>query len=321
VNLLRSFNSSGDDFNMVINSGIGLLSSSRNELQSDDIYLFEGLPSFQFLSGYVTDEVSGVPVNNARLTIIIDGVSVLQTTSDRTGFYGFFLRRNESPMMYVRSTGYRPSLIDMNITYAGQFSDYTRNIQLQRSTVIPAKIHIYNKITGNPISERSIICFNNDDEIQILRTDDTGAFSLFMQEDQREYWISFPDGNYLTESIILTDEEKTYSLAMQPVDGDLFTGWLQFKQGSAEATEMSQALIPRIAAIIQANQGLEFQIEGFYDRGFEAHLPNLAQQRAEYIVRRLVDNGVDISQLSVSSGNTTSADSANQRRVEIKIIN
>jgi len=328
VNLLRPFNSPGDDFNLIVTDRLGLLSSSRNEILSDDIYYFEGLPSFWFLSGHVTDDISGSPINNARLTVTVDGVSTQQTVSDSTGYYGFFLRSNESPMLYVRSLGYRPSLIDMNITRAGQFANFERNIQIQQSIVLPATIHLYNKNTGNPISERAIICYNNDGETQILRTDASGAFSLIIQEDQREYWIRFPDGNFLTESITLTDDEKSYSMAMQPIDGDLFEGWLQFKSGSAEAIEMSQALIPRIAAVIKANQGMVFQIEGFFDTEFEAFQPSLAIQRAEYVVRRLVDNGADIRQLSASSGTNDENDdetddesTTNQRRVEIRIIN
>ena len=144
-----------------------------------------------------------------------------------------------------------------------------------------------------------------------------------MQEDQREYWIQFTDGSFLTESILLNEEQKSYSLNVQPIDGYLFTGWLLFKRGSVEPVEMSQALIPRIAAVIKANPGMVFLIEGFRDAGFEAFQQNLAIQRAQYIVRRLVDEGVEISRLSAVEGakntNASEEDEASQRRVEIKI--
>ncbi len=322
VNLRRPFNSPGDDFSLVITGNTGLLSSSRNELMSDDIYFFEGLPSFQYLSGHATDYFTSIPLKDTRLTLSVDGMAVQQTVSDSTGYYGFFLRTDESPMMYARTIGYKPSLTDIQAAGTEQFADFNHDIQLQQSTTLPATIQLYNKITGDPISERGIICYNNDGETQILRTDATGSFKLTVQEDQREYWIKFPDGIYLTESIILNEDQKLYSLAVQPLNEDLFTGWLHFKRGSMEATEMSQALIPRIAAVIKANPGMVFQIEGFCDTGFEARQPNLANQRAEYIAKRLVDEGVDKHQLSALAGqkaDTAVEEDADQRRVEIKI--
>ena len=323
VNLRRPFNSPGDDFNLIFSGNVGLISSSRNESVSDDMYFFEGIPSFRYLSGYVTDLVTGIGLFNARLTLSIEGEPTQQTVSDSTGYYGFFMDINESPMMYTRVAGYKPSLADVPPTGTEQFADFLHNVQLQQSTVLPATIQLYDKITGNPVSERGIICYNNDGEIQILRTDASGAFKLLMQEDQREYWIKFPDGSFLTESVILNDEQKSYSLAVQPLDGNLFTGWLLFKRGSMETTELSQALIPRIADIIKANPGMTFIIEGFRDTGFESFQQNLAIQRAENIVRRLVDFGVDIRQLEASAGvdktNTTGEEDANRRRVEIKI--
>jgi tetratricopeptide (TPR) repeat protein/outer membrane protein OmpA-like peptidoglycan-associated protein len=323
VNLLRPFNSQGDDFSLVITSGnTGLLSSSRNELMSDDIYFFEGLPSFQYLSGHVTDYFTGAPLKDTRLTLSVDGTNVQQAVSDSTGYYGFFLHKDKSPMMYARTIGYKPSLTDVPLTGTKQFDNINHDVQLQQSAILPATVQLYSKITGNPVVERGIICYNNDGETQILRTDASGSFKLTMQEDQREYWIKFPDGNYLTESIILNEEQKSYSLAVQPLNGDLFTGWLHFKRGSIEATEMSQALIPRIAAVIKANPGMVFQVEGFCDTGFEARQPNLAIQRAESIVRRLIDEGVDKRLLSALAGReagTTIEEDAGQRRVEIKV--
>ena len=326
VNLLRPFNSPGDDFNLVISAqtGTGLISSSRNEEVSDDMYFFEGLPSFHFLSGYVTDMVTGDLLKNARLTLSIDGVGVQHTVSDSTGYYSFFLRYDESPMMYARTLGYRPSLTDMYTFSEAQFANFQHNVQLQQSIVVPATIRLYHQITGNSISERGIVCYNNDGEIQILRTDASGSFKLLMQEDQREYWIRFPDGTYLTESIFLNEEQKTYSLAVQPINGELFAGWLNFKRGSEEATEKSQALIPRIASVINENQGMVFVIEGFCEKGFEMRQQNLAKQRAEYIVRRLVDEGVDKRQLvALAADQVTDIDEEEeddkQRRVEIKI--
>ena len=323
VNLLRPFNSPGDDFNLVISGETGLLSSSRNELVSDDMYFFEGVPSYHYLSGYVRDFVTNVPLKNVRLTLSVNGIATQQSVSDSIGYYAFFLRRDESPKMYSRVFGYKPSLTDVHVTSEEQFANFRHNVYLQQSTVVPATIQLYHKITGNPISERGIICYNNDGEYQSLRTDASGLFKLFMQEDQREYWIQFSDGTFLTESIILNEEEKSYSLAMQPIDGDLFTGWLNFKRGSMEATEMSQALIPRIASVIKQNQGMVFQIEGFCEAGFEARQQNLAMQRAEYIIRRLIDEGVDSRQLNALAADVTTdmeeEEDINMRRVEIKI--
>jgi len=322
VNLRRPFNSPGDDFNLIINGNTGILSSSRNESVSDDLYFFDGLPSFLYISGLVSDHATGVILNKARITLTVDGKAVQQTVSDSTGYYGFFLRNDELPIIYARTIGYKPSLIDLPVVQAAQFVDFRKDIQLQLSTILPKNIQLYNKITGRPVSERTIICFNNDDEEQILRTNTLGTFKLTKQEDQREYWVKFPDGNFLTESILLNGDQESFSLAVQPINEKLFTGWLLFKKGSVEPIEMSQALIPRIASIIKANQGMVFQIEGFCDTVFEVNQQNLAKQRADYIVQRLIDEKVDSRQLFAIAGvdeKKTIEEEANQRRVEIKI--
>ena len=322
-NLRRPFNSPGDDFNLIIDGNAGILSSSRNESLSDDLYLFFGLPEYRFLSGTVTDLLTGDAIDHARLTLTIDGKSVQQTVSDSTGYYAFYLRKDESPMLYARTLGYKPSLIDVPEDYAAQFSDAQLDVRLQPSIVLPATIQLFNKSTGTPVSERGIICYNNDGETQIMSTDVSGSFKLILQEDQREYWIRFPDGQFLTESITINEEQKHYTMDVQPIDEQLFEEWLFFKRGSVEAIEMSRALIPRIAAVINANPGMTFRIEGFYDAVYEAYQPNLDIQRAEYVVKRLVDEGVNESQLVAVAGADKSdkpeEEDANWRRVEIKI--
>ena len=323
VNLRRPFNSSGDDFNLIISGNTGIFSSSRDEALSDDLFLFFGLPSFRFLSGIVTDLQTGDPIDHTRLTLTIDGKSVKQTVTDSNGYYAFYLRKNELPMLYVRTLGYKPTLIEVPEYDELQFSDTKLNIQLQPSIVVPATIQIFNKTTGVPVSERGIICYNNDGETQIMSTDVTGSFKLILQEDQREYWIRFPDGRFLTESIIINEEQKHYTIDVQPINEQLFAGWLFFKRGSVEPIEMSRALIPRIAAVIKENPGMTFLIEGFSDSVFEAYQPNLDFLRAEYIVKRLVEFGVNENQLVAAVGadkyDISEEEDTNQRRVEIKI--
>jgi len=322
VNLRRPFNSPGDDFNLVISGNTGIFSSSRNESVSDDLYFFDGLPSFLYLSGHVTDMDTGDVLDRARLTLTIDGKAAQHTISDSAGYYGFFLRNDESPLIYARMTSYKPSITDVPKINPAQFADLRVDVRMKRSIIPPANILLYNKITGIPVSERAITCFNNDGEVQILRTDASGTFKLTMQEDQREYWIRFPDGNFLTESILLNEDQEKYSMAVQPINEKFFDGWMLFKRGSMEAVEMSQALIPRIASVINANRGMVFQIEGFCDTGFEVNQQHLAIQRAEYVVRRLIDEGVNPHQLVAIAGveeETTIEEEAYQRRVEIKI--
>lgn len=327
VNLRRPYNSQGDDFNLVMSGSTGFMSSSRNELVSDDIYMFTGLPSLLYVSGHVTDAETGNAIGNTRLTLSVNGKAVQHTVSDSTGYYGLFLKGTNPSMLYVRATGYKPSLSDMKISSDKQFTTVQRDIRLQLSNMLPVTVSLYDKITGKPITERGIICFNNDGETQIMRTDAAGTFKLAMQEDQREYWIKFPDGYYLTESIILNEEQKNYSLGVQPLNEELFPGWLRFKNESTEPTEMSQPLILRIAAIIKANPGIVFQITGYSDAASEARLPNLPNQRAEYIMRRMIEEGVDKRQLIVVADKNTkgnkpsSGEEANaaQRKVVIKV--
>ena len=324
-NLRRPYNSPGDDFNLVMIGETGLMSSSRNELVNDDIYLFEGLPSMLLLNGRITDS-GGKPVGNARVTLSSDGKVIGNTLSDSTGYYSFFLNSDTPSMLYVRALGYKPLLAEFKPVISGQFADYKNNIVLHLSSVEPVIIYLYDKLTGKPLSGRGIICTNNDGETQIKRTDEGGSFKLVAQENEKEYWIKFPDGNYITESVILNEEQKAYTLEVQSLNSELFKGWLRFKRDSTEPVEMSQPLIHRIASVIKANPGLIFEISGFRDSGPEIRSENLAGQRAEYLLRRLVEDGVDRNQLIVKSlkqstimnSDASEEQNINERKVEIR---
>lgn len=322
VNLRRPYNSSGDDFNLVLSGNMGMMSSCRNELVSDDIYMFEGIPSLLYLSGKVTDTNTGKAVDQARLTLSVEGKAVQHTISDSTGYYGFFLKGDDSPMIFVRATGYKPSLSDVKSYRAEQFSELQRDIKIQPSDIQPVIVTLYDQSTGTPVAERGLICYNDDGETQIIRTDRSGKFQLVVQEGQKEYWIKFPDGYYLTESVILNDEQKSYSLQVQPLSRELFSGWLRFKANSVEPIEMSQPLIPRIAAIIRENPGIIFQVTGFGEPGQSA----LADQRARYMVRRLEEEGVNSRQLTIAAGKSrtnnqplSEEEKAALRKVEIRV--
>ncbi len=326
INLRRPYNSHGDDFNMVIHGKSGLMSSSRNELVSDDIYLFDGIPWLLYLSGYVTDASSGQPVGDARLTLSVDGKAMHNTISDSTGYYGFFLKDETSSMIYTRASGYKSSLTEAKVNNLRRFADFRQDIKIHPINTVPVTVSLYDKITNRPVIERGIICYNNDGETQIVRTDANGTFKLVMQEGQREYWIKFPDGYYLTESVTLAEGQNTYSLGVQPLNNELFSEWLRFKKGSTEPIEMSQPLIPRIASIIKANPGMVFQITGFTDMAPEARQTDLARKRAEYIMGRMVEEGVNQQQLIVSERKDTPNNQplneeqlSAKRRVEFRI--
>jgi outer membrane protein OmpA-like peptidoglycan-associated protein/tetratricopeptide (TPR) repeat protein len=98
INVGEPLNSSKDDFSYIINNktNIGYVTSNRDGGHgNDDIYRFKQTKPVayeceQFLSGVVTDKETGLPLENAIVTLQDSDYKVLATkTSDREGKFDF----------------------------------------------------------------------------------------------------------------------------------------------------------------------------------------------------------------------------------------
>jgi outer membrane protein OmpA-like peptidoglycan-associated protein len=174
-----------------------------------------------------------------------------------------------------------------------------------------------------------------------LVTDASGAFSV----------ADLPPGNYVarvdapnfllqsqafalapgadtTLAITLIPKPKVSQVMMTPTEVRIGTQ-IMFKAASAEIDERSTSLLREIADTLQRNpQATHVQVQGHTDnRGDSAANQELSQQRAESVVRWLVDAGVDSSRLEAKGygdsrpivPNLTPDNRARNRRVQFII--
>jgi OOP family OmpA-OmpF porin len=105
---------------------------------------------------------------------------------------------------------------------------------------------------------------------------------------------------------------------------------IHFELNSAEINSSSDGLLREIAQVMNANMHVKkVQVEGHTDnQGSAPYNQRLSQQRAESVVARLVQNGVDQSRLVARgfglsrpiASNDTEEGKAQNRRVEFNIL-
>jgi len=109
LNLMYPLNSPMDDFGIVFrkNSETGYFSSNRKgTVGYDDIYQFS-LPPLEFSSfGIVKDEISGQPLAGAKVRLIGNDGTSLETETDSEGKYSFDLKPSTNYIVMASQKGY-----------------------------------------------------------------------------------------------------------------------------------------------------------------------------------------------------------------------
>ncbi|NTS76691.1 sortase-associated OmpA-like protein PdsO [Catenovulum sp. SM1970] len=131
------------------------------------------------------------------------------------------------------------------------------------------------------------------------------------------------DYQHLDQQLSTAEQNLTQNHALKDLKLNL-----QFKSGSAEVSELYQAQLQKVAALIKQNQEVNIALSGFADRhGSDSANQALSAQRAEAVKQVLIANGVNENKIQTQGFGSSQAhiDTPNyqkdffDRRVEITL--
>ncbi|MDR0660073.1 MAG: OmpA family protein [Prevotellaceae bacterium] len=358
VNLRPPFNTSYDDFNLIVsfNNKEGLLvSNRRNEERSDDIYSFDGYPTVILASGYVFDKETEVPLSGAKIAVrnstSDDEEDLFET--DGNGYYYSFLKPDVAYIFEVSNKGYDSQskpLETYNITFPMEFnlsSGYDMDFYLEKEKIIRSMSgRVYEKETGLPLVNEPVFLYANGKETSVKRTNNQGVYVFEDVNPDVLYKVTAQNKDYFPESkelkIIAKEGDKTelyakvtgydmdIALAKIKIGEEIEIDDIYYDLDKANLLPESKVELDKFITLLKSKPGVKVQISSHTDaRGSDSYNNKLSEARAKSVVDYLVANGISASQLTWKGyGETqlriknakTEAEHRKNRRTTFKVL-
>lgn len=358
VNLRPPFNTSYDDFNLIVSldSKEGLLvSNRRNAERSDDIYSFDGYPTVILASGYVFDKKTEAPLPGADIVVTNTVSEEVEEAlkADENGYYYSFLKPNVAYTFDVSHKGYDPqnkSLETYEITFPMEFnlsSGYDMDFYLEKEAIIRnISGKVYEKETGKPLAQEPVYLYANDNKASAKRTDDNGVYLFENVNPNVLYKVTVENKDYFPETKELKivakegDKSQLYSkatgydmdlaLTKIVIGEEIEIEDIYYDYDKATLLPESKIELDKLIKLIKSKPGIKVQISSHTDaRGSDAYNNKLSDARAKSVVDYLIENGISAGQLTWKGyGKTrlqiknakTEAEHRKNRRTTFKVL-
>ncbi len=160
------------------------------------------------VSGYVTDELTGQPLEGVKVSFG-DGSKLSSPTTDEKGFWYVNLPQESSLSIYFSKEGYKDST-----AYTGVVSGSHQFTQ-EMSPLYCLSGIVQDEITGKVLNGVTVSCFN-DGISYTTESDDSGRF-IFQTIQPGDYTISFRKSNYQEKDESFSQYEGSYIVMPDPV--------------------------------------------------------------------------------------------------------
>lgn len=155
-------------------SGVILVSDWK---ESDDgvLYILEcDYKKAAYLEGSITDSITGLPVNNAQVTLIIDSEKQVIDRTNASGSYGTGYDKAGNYTVEISRTGYESATASVELINDQVFNLDIELVRLPKSNVTGT---VFENDSERPIENATILIKNNSDNF-IVQTDKDGNFSV-----------------------------------------------------------------------------------------------------------------------------------------------
>ncbi len=358
VNLRPPFNTSYDDFNLIVSidgkEGL-LVSNRRNAERSDDIYSFDSYPTVILASGYVFDKNTEAPLPGSDVIVVNtdSGETEVALKADDNGYYYSFLKPNVAYRFDVSHKGYNPqtrTLETYEITFPMEFclsSGYDMDFYLEKESIIRTiSGRVYEKETGKPLVQEPVYLYADGNKASATHTNKDGVYVFENVNPNVLYKVAVESKEYFPESKELKiiakegDKSQVYSKATG-YDMDLIVTKIvigeeieiediYYDLDKANLLPESKVELNKLIKLIKSKPGIKVQLSSHTDsRGSDAYNNKLSDARAKSVVDYLVENGISASQLTWKGyGKTrlqikdakTEAEHRKNRRTTFKVL-
>ena len=210
INLGSPFNSSADDYNLAMRSDLkeGVLVTSRTPRAEDDVFWFEGFPSYVTATGQVNDAATNKPISNVTLELFKETKSLGKMISDENGQFMIPISPNTSYLLKATVAGYAAS--EKRFTSPGDLfgrvnksSGVDLDFTLQgNASVISGRV--YDRITAVPL-EGTVVSLIADGKVQqTVKADPSGVYKFTNLKSNSAYTIKADPKDYFMDAKAIT---------------------------------------------------------------------------------------------------------------------
>jgi outer membrane protein OmpA-like peptidoglycan-associated protein/tetratricopeptide (TPR) repeat protein len=314
VNIGFPFNSSADDFGMIIRENLngGLFCTNRKTASSDDIYSFDYFPLSLKIAGLLTDKNTKTSISNG--SIIISGPTDNDTIStSEKGYYEYFgLMPKQTYEIKATKEGYYPEirLIELNSELLGQFQhEIKQDFRLtKKQYVVAIKGSVLDRANLKPMPGELVEITGPNNYHSLSYTNSEGIYLFDELKPQNIYTIKVSKDGYFSESrscnlpkvkkpttfskssgydmdFLLTKIEKKKEITLNNIYYDFDKSTLR----PESKTELN-----KLASMLRETPGVVIQINSHSDaQGAEWYNLKLSKERAQSVVNYMISNGVN----------------------------
>lgn len=323
VNLGYPFNSTADDFALIIKSDLsgGLFSSNRNISKSDDIFAFEGLPFYLNVSGTVKESTSNKPLQGAL--IIFDKRGETDTIyTNKNGKYSYnrfqpFIHYKIIAEKYSYHSDSRTlEITDKDIVFSSspEFKvDFTL-VPKQYSAAIQGLVTDRN--TQKPMPGEKVSINGPGNFESFTHTDYNGLYRFVDLKPNTTYKVKVSKEGYFSESrnckLPSVKKNTTFSksngydmdfeLTKIEKKKEIILNNIYYDFDKATLRPESKVELDKLASMLQETPNVIIQISSHTDdRGSHSYNDKLSEERARSVVSYLISKGINKDRL-ISKG-------------------
>ena len=289
------------------------------------------------LSGYITDARTGTPI---MAEIILkhpgkDDVMYSVVSDEKTGFYTLTMEDRENVELVVNAKDYFSRNENLPLKNATEDSG-SKNISLQRGLITYVVTGVItSEGTGMPLQGHISASQSNDPQFsQGVSADENGRYKLllpgvgpFLLEITAEgHFFAYNVLQFHLDSLLVI---RNFALKKMETGAKMVIDNILFDTGKATLLPASYNSLNRLVSLLTENPKVKIEVSGHTDNtGSAATNKTLSKNRALSVRTYLINQGISGERVLYEgygfdrpiAPNTTAAGRAENRRVEIEIL-
>ncbi|GAB1309770.1 hypothetical protein KH5_24530 [Urechidicola sp. KH5] len=317
LNNLKVLNSEYDDFALAVSpeKGVGYFSSSRKGVGDADIFSFRMKPidCNQTIVGVVRDITTDEPLENARVELMVDGVTVDTTITTIDGAYSFKIDCEKTYNVVVTTDTHETAtniVRSDNTNSATIISDFMLTPVYCNQFIVGTVVSQETKI---PLIGVEVQLSYNNEVIETVTTGIGGEYNFTTDLNcESSYEVKAEFENYLPAFENVT----TGTVINAVINKDLFlkefqdfvtirnvkmirTNPILFDLNSAKIRRDAAIELDNVVKILEENPNIKLEINSHTDsRAPDAYNMRLSEERSKSTIAYIVSRGIDASRLS-----------------------
>ncbi|MCF8338031.1 MAG: OmpA family protein, partial [Bacteroidales bacterium] len=310
------FNTTRDDFGLIIRNDKGLFCSNRkNKRKSDDIFSFRGLPFLIEINGQVVAQGTNTPVERASLKLVFDNFQT-SLEADSMGYYSCKVPLMASYTVEVSARDYSSRSFSESWKNRSLFlkdTVITRNYYLNKKTAAATiKGKVVNRKTKKVMPQEKLRLYREGQLMDSTKTDNRGVYSFKNLSSKGNYTVKISKEGFFSESrqcmvpelttpavfSAKTGYDMDFQLTRIQKEKEIVINNILYDFNKASLRPESRKELDKLVSMLKETPNVIIQINSHTDtRGSRSYNQRLSQRRARSVVDYLTRHGIDTDRL------------------------